>query len=179
MTRAAVFFDRDGTLIHDASYLSRPDQVELLAGAADAIRALSAGGFLTVLITNQSGIGRGYFSPDEYARVHARMNELLAAAGARLDAAYHCPHTEQDQCECRKPGVALFERAARDHDIDFASSWCIGDRWRDVAPAQTLGASGLLVPSPATTPEDLMRAREADLLASSLDEAVRRVLRER
>ena len=175
MSRPAVFFDRDGTLMRDVDFASRPEQVELLPGAAEAVRTLSSAGWVVVLVTNQSGIGRGLFAPDDYERVHARLVELLAADGARLDAAYHCPHTAEEQCDCRKPGTGLFERAAREHDLDLPSSWAIGDRWRDVAPAQALGATGLLVPSDATPAEDRQRAREANLLAPSLAEAVLRV----
>jgi histidinol-phosphate phosphatase family protein len=178
MSRPAVFFDRDGTLMRDVDFASRPEQVELLPGAAEAVRRVTDAGMLAVLVTNQSGIGRGLISPDEFERVHARLVELLAEEGAHLDGAYHCPHAPEDGCDCRKPGTGLFVRAAREHDIDLTASWCIGDRWRDVAPAQVLGATGLLVPSDATPAEDLERAREADLLAHSLTDAVRRVQRE-
>lgn len=179
MGRPAVFFDRDGTLMRDVEYAARPEQVELLPGAADAVRQLSADGFLILLVTNQSGIGRGFFSPDDYDRVHARLVALLAADDAKLDGAYHCPHGPDEQCDCRKPGIALFARAAHEHDVDLGRSWCIGDRWRDVAPAQVLGATGLLVPSDATPPDDLRRAREANLLAPTLADAVRRVREDR
>jgi histidinol-phosphate phosphatase family protein len=179
MSRAAIFFDRDGTLMRDVEYASRPEQVELLPGAADAVRDLAAEGFLILLVTNQSGIGRGLFAPDDYERVHARLVELLAQEGARLDDAYHCPHAPDEGCDCRKPGTALFERAARDHDIDVPRSWSIGDRWRDLAPARALGATGLLVPSAATPLADVDRAREARLLAESMHDAVRRVRCER
>jgi histidinol-phosphate phosphatase family protein len=175
MSRPAVFFDRDGTLMRDVAYASRPEQVELLPGAADAVRRLHEAGFLVLLVTNQSGIGRGLFTPDDYQRVHARLVELLAEHGAALDGAYHCPHGPDEACECRKPGIALFECAAREHDVDLSRSWCIGDRWRDVAPAQTLGATGLLVPSDATPSGDIARAREAQLLAPTLASAVMRV----
>ena len=134
--KPAVFFDRDGTLMRDVEYAARPEQVELLPGAADAVRELARDGFLILLITNQSGIGRGFFSPDDYDRVHARLVALLAAGDARLDGAYHCPHAPDEECDCRKPGIALFARAAREHDVDLGNSWCIGDRWRDVAPGE-------------------------------------------
>lgn len=176
MSRAAVFFDRDGTLMRDVDFASRPEQVELMPGAADAVRTLSENGWYIVLVTNQSGIGRGLFTPDDYARVHARMVELLANQGAKLDAAYHCPHAPDEECDCRKPGVGMFQQAAREHDLDLTRSWCIGDRWRDVAPAQALGATGLLVQSSATPADDLERARGAGLLVPSLADAVRRIL---
>lgn len=178
MSLPAVFFDRDGTLMRDVDFASRPEQVELLPGAAHAVRSLSDGGWVVLLVTNQSGIGRGLLTPDDYARVHARLVELLAGEGARLAGAYHCPHAPEEGCDCRKPGTGMFQLAAREHDIDLPASWCIGDRWRDVAPAQALGATGLLVPSDATPAEDLERARAANLLAPSLAEAVLRVQRE-
>lgn len=175
MSRAAVFFDRDGTLIRDVEFASRPEQVELLPGAAEAVRDLAQQGWFIVLVTNQSGIGRGYFTPDDYERVHRRLVELLEEHDARLDASYHCPHAPEELCDCRKPGVGMFQQAAREHDLDLTVSWCIGDRWRDVAPAQALGATGLLVQSEATPAEDLERARAAGMLASSLNDVVRRI----
>jgi histidinol-phosphate phosphatase family protein len=174
-----VFFDRDGTLMHDVAYASRPEQVRLLPGASHAVKQLAGAGYLILLVTNQSGIGRGLFLPDDYERVHARFVELLGAEGATLDGAYHCPHAPDDGCECRKPGLELFRRAAQEHDVDLSASWCIGDRWRDVEPARALGAAGLLVPSPATTQDDLIRARAADALATSLPDAEHRILRDR
>ena len=175
MSRAAVFFDRDGTLMRDVDFASRPEQVELLPGAADAVRDLAQNGWYIVLVTNQSGIGRGLFTPDDYERVHQRLIELLETHGARLDATYHCPHAPDVNCDCRKPGVGMFQQAAREHDLDLTMSWCIGDRWRDVAPAQALGATGLLVQSDATPAEDLERARGAGMLVPSLKDAVRRI----
>lgn len=174
-----MFFDRDGTLMHDVAYASRPEQVRLLPGAAHAVQQLAGAGYLILLVSNQSGLGRGLFSPDDYQGVHARFVELLGAEGAMLDGSYHCPHAPDAGCECRKPGLALFQLAAREHDVELSASWCIGDRWRDVEPARALGATGLLVPSPATPQDDLILARAAGSLASSLPDAVHRILRDR
>jgi histidinol-phosphate phosphatase family protein len=142
--KAAVFFDRDGTLIEDPAFLSRPEQVRLLPGAAAAVRAVNEAGRLAVVVTNQSGIARGLLTEADYAATAARLAELLAAGGARLDAQYHCPHHPDltGPCECRKPGTLLFRRAAADLGIDLGRSWWIGDAARDVEAALALGGAG-------------------------------------
>jgi histidinol-phosphate phosphatase family protein len=171
MLRPAVFLDRDGTLIHDRRYISRPEDVELIAGAAGALRALRDAGFAIVVVTNQSGIGRGYFELADYERVQRRMTELLGAEGATVDAAYLCPHAPGDACECRKPGTLLFRRAAAELGLDPARSWAIGDRWRDLEPAIELGGRGVLVPHRDTEERDVERARERALLAPTIADA--------
>jgi D-glycero-D-manno-heptose 1,7-bisphosphate phosphatase len=152
--RAAVFLDRDGTLIIDRHYLADPAGVELLPGAGEAVARLNAAGALAVLATNQSGIGRGYFSEADYRAVHARLVAELAAHGARLDAAYHAPSHEDtvDPDADRKPGAGMFLRAAREHGVDLPRSWWVGDRARDVAPAGRFGGRGVLVCGPDTDP---------------------------
>jgi len=148
----AVFLDRDGTLIHDRHYLADPAGVELLPGAADAVARLNRAGYFVVLVTNQSGIGRGFFTEGQYEAVHRRLVDLLAAGGARLDAEYHCPLSPDapDPDGMRKPGAGMFLRAAREHDLDLARSWLVGDRLRDVSPAAQLGARAILVRSEQT-----------------------------
>jgi D-glycero-D-manno-heptose 1,7-bisphosphate phosphatase len=157
--RRAVFLDRDGTLIEDRDYLADPAGVALLPGAAEAVRRLNEGGWMVVLATNQSGIGRGRFGEEDYAAVHRRLCELLAAAGARLDGEYHCPLApgDPDPARMRKPGAGMFLRAASEHGIDLARSWLVGDRVRDVLPARELGARGLLVRSPQTEVDEAAR----------------------
>lgn len=145
--RPAVFLDRDGTVIRENSYLADPAGVELLSGTAEALRRMAGHGFLLVLVTNQSGIGRGYFTEAQYRAVADRLESLLAGQGVRLDGVYHCPHApgSGDPCACRKPGLALYRQAAEDLGIDLAGSFWIGDRLRDVAPAQALDGYGILV----------------------------------
>jgi histidinol-phosphate phosphatase family protein len=176
--RPAVFLDRDGTLIDDEHYLADPDRVRLRPGAARAVRRLREAGLATVVVTNQSGIARGLFGEAEYEAVRARLDALLAAEGAALDASYHCPHHPDfgEACACRKPGIALFQQAASEHALDLARSAFVGDRFRDVAPAARFGALGVLVPSPDTAFADLERARLQFALATTLDAAVDRVL---
>lgn len=152
--RPAVFLDRDGTLIVDRHYLADPDGLELLPGAGEAVARLNAAGFAVVLATNQSGIGRGYFTAEEYATVHARLVDELAKHGARLDAAYYSPDVQDGGPDAdRKPGAGMFLRAAREHGLDLARSWWIGDRRRDVQAAGRFGARGFLVCSPETEAE--------------------------
>jgi D-glycero-D-manno-heptose 1,7-bisphosphate phosphatase len=145
--RPAVFLDRDGTLIEDRHYLRDPTGVQLLPGAAEAVRRLNAAGRVVVVVTNQSGIARGLLTEADYAATSRRLAELLAAGGAQLDAQYHCPHHPDlsGACECRKPGTLLYRRAAADFGLDLGRSWWIGDRLRDVAAAGALGGRGLLV----------------------------------
>lgn len=174
--RPAVFLDRDGTLIEDRHYLRDPAGVVLVPGVADAVARLNARGVPVVVVTNQSGIARGLLTEADYARVHARLVELLAGAGARVDAAYHCPHHPDvdGACDCRKPGPALYERAAAELGLDLSRSLYVGDRWRDVAPALRAGGTGVLVPSPDTPADERERAAREAAVAPSLADAVRR-----
>jgi len=145
--RPAAFLDRDGTLIEDPGFLSDPAKVKLLPGAAQAVRRLNQAGVATVIVTNQSGIARGVITMAQYEAVHARLVQLLAGAGARLDGAYVCPHHPDitGPCECRKPGTRLFRDAATDLTLDLGRSFYVGDRMTDIEPARTLGGRGILV----------------------------------
>lgn len=174
----AVFLDRDGTLIVDRSYLGDPAGVELIPGAGPSVARLNAAGIPAILVTNQSGIGRGYFTLADYERVAARLDELLAAEGARLDAVYLCPHAPSTEtpCACRKPGLLLFERAIVEHGIDGGASFFIGDRWRDVAPARAFGGRGILIPTARTPDSERELAVHDAESAASIDEAVTRVI---
>ena len=143
----AVFLDRDGTIIEDAEYLHDPGRVRLIPGAADAIRGLKAKGYAIVVVTNQSGIARGLLTLDDYQATERRLDELLAGEGGRVDGHYYCPHLPElsGPCECRKPGTLLYRQAAERFGLDLPQSWWVGDRVRDVLPAQALGGKGILV----------------------------------
>jgi len=140
-----AFLDRDGTLIRDAGYVGAPDEVELLPGAAEAVRLLNDAGVPVVIVTNQSGIGRGYFEESAFHAVQARLESLLAETGAWIDATYFCPHAPEDGCECRKPGLGLFRAAAADLGFETVGALYAGDRPRDVLPAVALEGLGMLV----------------------------------
>ena len=174
----AVFLDRDGTIIADRHYLRDPGGVELLPGAAWAIARLNDANIPVVVVTNQSGIGRGYFSRAEYDRVASRLDELLAAEGARIDASYMCPHAPdmREPCACRKPGVLLYEQAIGDHGLDGAASFFVGDMWRDIAAARAFGGRGILIPTEKTPREECERALQEAEIAPSLTDAAVRIL---
>lgn len=169
----AVFLDRDGTIIEDRHYLADPADVVLVEGAAEAIARINAVLVPVIVITNQSGIGRGYFTLDDYDAVARRLDELLAVRGARIDASYLCPHAPDDGCECRKPGVLLHLRAAKEHSgIDPSRALYVGDRMRDVEPGLALGGNAVLVPSKDTPPEEIERAEKTARVAPSLATAL-------
>ncbi len=147
MACSAAFLDRDGTIIADPGYPSDPAAVELLPGAAAAIRALNGLGIPVVVVTNQSGIGRGLVPAGRFEAVQREVERRLADGGARIDAVYHCPHDPtRVACRCRKPGTELFERAARElGGLDLRDAVYIGDRLRDVLPGIALGGRAILV----------------------------------
>lgn len=174
-----VFLDRDGTINRDVEYLGRPDQVELLPGAAAAIRRLNDANVPVVIVTNQSGIARGFFSEHDYARVNRRLRDLLHAAGAHVLASYHCPHHPDvgGECDCRKPSPGLYRHAARDHALDMSHAVFIGDRWRDVAPALELHGEPIMIVGPRTPQEDANEAEARGVpIVPSLADAVERIL---
>ncbi|MBI5562263.1 MAG: HAD family hydrolase [Deltaproteobacteria bacterium] len=145
MKTAAVFLDRDGTINVDTGYLGDPADVALIDGAAEAVAALNRAGIKAIVISNQSGVGRGFFTDADAARVTERLVELLAQAGARLDGMYYCPHRPDEDCRCRKPRTGLVEAAAAEHGIDLERSCVIGDKASDIGLARNLGINSALV----------------------------------
>lgn len=144
MSRPALFLDRDGTLIVDVGYPRDPARVELIAGAADALRDLQRD-YALVIISNQSGIGRGLIRPDEAAAVHARVIERFEEAGVTFAGAYYCPHTPDDGCRCRKPAPGLIEDAVRELALDVARSIMIGDKPSDLEAGRAAGCRLVLL----------------------------------
>jgi histidinol-phosphate phosphatase family protein len=170
----AVFLDRDGTINVDTSYVSRAEDVRLIDGAASAISRINSLLIPVIVVTNQSGIGRGLFTEEDSSAVSKRLDELLAERGARIDKTYYCPHAPDAGCDCRKPGLKLYKLAAVENpEIDLRRSLYIGDRMRDVQPAISLGGNGVLVPSDATPLDEIewaeSNARVASTLATALD----------
>ncbi|MCH7706297.1 MAG: HAD family hydrolase, partial [Chloroflexi bacterium] len=135
----------DGTVIAGRNYLSSPDQVELIPGAAASLRALSQLGLGLIIATNQSGIGRGYFDQPTLAQIHERLCSLLETEGVRLDGIYFCPHTPEEVCHCRKPEVGMLEEAASQVGLDPTASFVVGDNWSDIELGSRVGATTLLV----------------------------------
>ncbi|MBC7905502.1 MAG: D-glycero-beta-D-manno-heptose 1,7-bisphosphate 7-phosphatase [Rhodospirillaceae bacterium] len=143
--RRFVLIDRDGTLNIEKHYLSDPDQLELIPGAGQAIRRLRAAGFGVIVVTNQSGIARGYFDLPRLDLIHARLRELLAAEGTEVDGIYLCPHGPDDDCTCRKPLPGMIEQAVAVHGFDPAQAIIIGDKEVDVELGLAVGATTFLV----------------------------------
>jgi D-glycero-D-manno-heptose 1,7-bisphosphate phosphatase len=143
--RPGVFLDRDGTIIEDAGYLCDPSGVVLLPGAGEAIGRMNRAGLPVIVVTNQSGIGRGLYGEEQFLATQRRVDELLAREGASLNGVYYCPHAPAAGCDCRKPRAELFRRAAAEHGLDPARSFFAGDRFRDVLPGIRLGGTGIIV----------------------------------
>lgn len=140
-----VLIDRDGTLNVEKNYLSDPAELELIPGAAAAIQRLRAAGFGVVVVTNQSGIARGYFDLNRLDAIHARLRELLAAEGAAVDGIYICPHGPDDDCTCRKPLPGMIKQAMAEHGFDPRAAVVIGDKEADVELGRGVGATTFLV----------------------------------
>ncbi len=178
--RRAVFVDRDGTLNPDLHYLADAARLEVYAGVAEGIRLLRAHGYLIVCVTNQSGIERGFYTEEEVGRIHARLNEILGRDGARVDAFYFCPHAPEAGCDCRKPGIALFERAQRDLGLYLPASAIVGDRSLDIEAGSRLGLFTALVPSRGHEREIARELEDrhlaADVVAPSFRAAAHRLL---
>ena len=154
MESPAVFLDRDDTIIEDRGYISDPDQVSLMPGAAEGIRRFSLAGYLVVVVSNQSGIARGLLDESALAAVHERVEALLDAAGARLDGAYYCPYLEGPEAtvdayrrasDLRKPAPGMLLQAAREMNIDLSRSWMIGNSLCDVQAGEAAGCRAILI----------------------------------
>lgn len=145
MTRPAAFLDRDGTIIVERHYLRDPAQVELERNAAEGLRAMSERGYALVVVSNQSGIGRGLVTPAELDAVNRRLADLLRERQVELSALYFCPHAPDAGCDCRKPASGMVLQAVREHGLDLSRSFMIGDKRADLELAARTGAAGILV----------------------------------
>ena len=150
--RPAVFLDRDGTINEQMGYVNHLSRFQLLPGVARAIRSLNEAGLPVVVVTNQSGLARGYFPESLLEAVHAELHRLLAREGAHLDGLYICPHHPEAReerfrldCDCRKPRTGLLERAAAELGLDLGRSYMVGDRWSDLRCGAAVGATTVLV----------------------------------
>lgn len=149
---AAVFLDRDGTLIEEAGYLERLERMAFFPYSVDAVRSLNRAGLAVVVVTNQAGIARGIVREAFVAEAHRAISDRLAAGGARVDGYYYCPHYRTGvvseyvrDCDCRKPKAGMLQRAATDLDLDLSRSFVVGDRWHDIGVARAVGARAVLV----------------------------------
>jgi D-glycero-D-manno-heptose 1,7-bisphosphate phosphatase len=179
MVRRAVFLDRDGTINEEKEYLWRVEEFSFIDGAVEAIKLLKGAGYLVVVVTNQSGIGRGYYGENDLKLLHEHMGRELQRYGTSVDACYFCPHHPQHgvghyaiDCSCRKPLPGMLLQAAVDLEIDLAASWMIGDKKADIDAGQAAGCRTILVRTgygtaeAATLPDDVPVVD--DLLAAAL-----------
>ena len=141
----AVFLDRDGTLVEEVGYLHDPQQVVLIGGAAEAIRLLNEAHVPALLVVNQAGIGRGYYSEAQMWATQRALEEQLAAVGARCDGFYFCPHHPDEGCECRKPRPGMLRQAAAEHGLELQASYLVGDKLSDLQAGRRAGCHAVLV----------------------------------
>lgn len=181
--RAAVFLDRDGTLCEEVGYVNHIDRFRVFPWSAPAVRRLNQAGIASVLVTNQSGVARGYFPEILVQEIHAQLQAELARSEARLDAIYYCPHHPEGQvaeyrkrCDCRKPAPGMLLRAARDLDLDLAASFMVSDRYQDLFMGFQKGTRGVLLLSGYGKGEYLYHKdtwpRQPDCIAGDLLEGV-------
>ncbi|MFM8551126.1 MAG: lipopolysaccharide heptosyltransferase II [Nitrospiraceae bacterium] len=177
-----VLLDRDGTVNRDTSYIKSPDELVLLPGVVEAVARLKQAGARLVLVTNQSGVARGFFTVEALKAVHAKLLALLEAGGGTLDAIYFCPHHPDDACLCRKPNSAMAERAAADLGLDLSAGYVVGDQARDIELGRRIGARTVLVTTGPTSAESLAAleasGRQPDHVAAGLAEAVDWILKD-
>lgn len=169
--RRAIVLDRDGTIIVDHGYLDDPAKVELLPGALAGLRQWHALGHPLILVSNQSGIGRGVLTPGRVVEINARLQQLLSAGGAPLDGIYFCPHSPTEGCDCRKPQTRLVEQAAVEHGFAPKDAVVIGDKSSDVELGRRLGALTMLVSADGRASDGI--ETQADYVVASLLEAAR------
>ncbi|HYE65668.1 MAG TPA: HAD family hydrolase [Pyrinomonadaceae bacterium] len=187
MKRRAAFIDRDGTISEEVGYVNHPSRYRIFPYSAEAVRLLNNAGWLAILVTNQAGVARGYFTEDLIGAVHGALKQDLERAHARLDAIYYCAHHPSVgeppyrlDCDCRKPKPGLIQRAAEDFNIDLAESWMIGDRYSDIELARNAGVRSAFILSGYGRGEwEYQRPswkHEPDLVAEDLLDAVRRII---
>ena len=176
----AVFLDRDGTINVDKDYLYKIEDFEFLPGAVEGLRVLKQAGYALVVVTNQSGIARGYYTEDDYQTLEKWFLDKMNSLGAAVDAIYHCPHLPDAsvkqyrmECNCRKPALGMFERAIKELDLDVASSIAIGDKERDLALCKKcLDVKGFLVYS-----KEERKSGNMESVLGGIDEVARKLLK--
>lgn len=180
--RPAVFLDRDGTICEEVGYLNHISRFRMFPFAAAALRRLNDSGYPVIVVSNQSGVARGYFPESLLQQVNQVMVQQLSEARAKVDAVYYCPHTSLENCVCRKPKTGMLERAVREHCIDLQRSFVVGDRYGDIQLAHNIEARGILVRTGYGEGEIAWHSAEwsapPDFIANDLAEAVDWILRQ-
>ncbi len=176
--RRAVFVDRDGVLNDEVDYLSKVEDLRMIPGAAAAVKRLREAGFKVIVISNQSGVARGYFTQDALREITDRLVVELENEGTKLDAIYYCCHGPDEGCECRKPGVQLLEQAKKRFSLDMDASYFVGDTTTDVATALKAGCRAVLVRTGKGGKDGKYSDAEPDFVADDLSEAAAWIIEE-
>lgn len=169
----AVFLDRDGTIIKDMVYLSKEEDIEIIPEAVEAIKILKNNNYLVILITNQSGIARGYYSVEQFNRVNIKVINIFKEKGAMIDDTYFCPHLDNG-CACRKPNPGMILDAAKEHDIDLSNSFVIGDKNTDIEAGKNAGCRTIFVLTGQENVED--QSVNPDFIAKDALDAAGRIV---
>jgi D-glycero-D-manno-heptose 1,7-bisphosphate phosphatase len=181
--RPAVFLDRDGTIAEEVGYLNHASRFRMFPFAPAAIRRLNDAGLPVIVVTNQSGVGRGYFPESLVQIVNELMTHQLTEAGAKVDAIYYCPHTSAENCQCRKPKTGMLDRAALEHALDLRRSFVVGDRFGDMELARNARARSILVRTGYGEGElawhPAKRSLQPDFVAEDLTWAIDWILRQK
>jgi histidinol-phosphate phosphatase family protein len=176
----AVFIDRDGTIVKDVHYCSRPEDLLFLPTVEIGLRKLCQSEFKIIIITNQSGVARGYFSEDMLKVIHNKFTQDIINVGGRIDAIYYCPHHPDEHCHCRKPETGMLKSAIKDWNLDPLQSYFIGDKYIDIEAANKIGSKAVLVPSEEPEISLLYKngnyERKIDFISSNFIGAVKWVL---
>ena len=179
----AVFLDRDGTIVEDVGYLSDICQIRILPGAAEAIRLLNKNGFKVIIVTNQAGVARGYFTESRANEINEKLRQLLADHGSIVERIYFCPHhidgiveKYKRECNCRKPNPGMIEQAVKELDIDINNSFMIGNKSSDIEAGRRAGCRTIVVGGGINHREPEVLSQSADYIATDLFEAVKWLL---
>lgn len=150
----AVFLDRDGTIIRNVPYLNDPDKIEFLPGVIEGLKILVNSGFSLFVVTNQSGVSRGFIKIEELEKIHNKIKEILKSRGVEIKEIVYCPHHPEEQCKCRKPETGMIENLLKKYKIDLKNSYLIGDKDEDIVLAKNTGIKGISVSNEIKTPPD-------------------------
>lgn len=175
MTRKAVFLDRDGTINVDHGYVCQIEKFEFIDGVIEGLQRLQELGFLLIIVTNQSGIARGYYTEEQFNRLTEQVNAILKSRGVYITDVFHCPHLGEE-CDCRKPKTALFYQAQEKYQIDFSRSYAIGDKMRDLQICMEQDVYGYLLDLEKKS-EDITRYATAGSLLEAVEQIEKRVNR--
>jgi D-glycero-D-manno-heptose 1,7-bisphosphate phosphatase len=182
--KKAVFIDKDGTLIPDIPYNTNPDLISLSENSIEGLRELKKQGYLLVVISNQSGVARGYFKEEALSGIEKKLSNLLNEAGASLDGFYYCPHHPAGnvagfniRCECRKPASGMILKAAEDLDVDLSQSWMVGDILNDIEAGKQAGCQAILIDNHNETEWYINEIRTPDYTVDTINQAVEIILK--